>query len=180
MLVRDRRIANDFIEWTDVDISEHFKNKQTIHSSDDILFPTIVETVNSLMQSSMKGYQQGYFTPRGLDSKYKFWFPQLEIEGKAQARGWHNILSEDGTTITEYNDDIKTNTVNWENVSRKEFLDYTRVTFTKVRDPITNKRAYKFVGLFEFKDIDDSDVRTYVKTSDTFEASKHKVAVKWP
>lgn len=178
VLVKDRRRVNDFIEWTDVDITKYFNDKQIIHASDDILFPTIVDTVNNLMQSNMKGYQQGYFTPRGLDPKYKFWFPQLEIEGKAQARGWHNILSEDGATITEYNDDIKTNMVNWEAVNRKEFLDYIRVTFAKVRDPITNKRAYKFVGLFEFKDVDDGDVRTYVKKSDTFEASKYKVAVK--
>jgi very-short-patch-repair endonuclease len=174
-LVRDRRRSKDFIEWADVDITKYFKDKAIIHASDDILFPTIVDTVNSLMQSNMKGYQQGYFTPRGLDPKYKFWFPQLEIEGKAQARGWHNILLEDGATITEYNDDIKTNMVNWESVSRKEFLDYIRVTFAKVRDPITNKRAYKFVGLFELKDVDDGDVRTYVKISGTFDASKYKV-----
>ena len=177
-LVRDRRKSNDFIEWADVDLTQYFKDKQIIHDSDDILFPTIVGTVNNLMQTNMKGYQQGYFTPRGLDPKYKFWFPQLEIEGRAQARGWHNILSEDGATITEFNDDLKTNMVNWENVSRKEFLDYIRVTFAKVHDPITNKRAYKFVGMFEFKGIDESGVRTYIKTNDTFDARKYKIPVK--
>ncbi|MBL8159496.1 restriction endonuclease [Candidatus Saccharibacteria bacterium] len=176
MLVKERREANDFIEWSDVDTVTYFKDKQIIRSSDDILFPTIVSAVNSLMQSTKKGYQLGYFTPRGLDSKYKFWFPQLEVEGKAQARGWHNILSEDGKTITEYNDDIKANMVNWEGTSRKEFLDYIRVTFAKVRDPITNKRAYKFVGLFELKAIDDGDVRTYSKISDTFNASRYKLS----
>jgi very-short-patch-repair endonuclease len=173
-LVRDRRKANEFIEWTDVDVSEHFKHQQVIRSEDDILFPTIANVVNSLMQLDKKSYQQGYFTPQGLDPQYKFWFPQLEINGQAQAFGWHNILSDDGTTIAEYNDDVKKNLPTWEYRGTKEFLDYTRVVFAKVQDPITNKRSYKFVGVFQLKDISDKDVRTYTKVSDIFDANKHK------
>jgi very-short-patch-repair endonuclease len=174
-LVRDRRKANDFIEWTDVDVSEYFKQRQVIRSQDDILFPTIANVVNNLMQLDKKSYQQGYFTPQGLDPHYKFWFPQLEINGQAQAFGWHNILSDDGATITEYNDDVKNNLPSWEYRGTKEFLDYTRAVFAKVQDPITNKRSYKFVGVFRLKDINSEDVRTYVKVSDTFDANKHRV-----
>jgi very-short-patch-repair endonuclease len=175
-LVRDRREANDFIEWTDVNVSEYFKHRQAIRSEDDILFPTIANVVNNLMQLDKKSYQQGYFTPQGLAPQYKFWFPQLEINGQAQAFGWHNTLSDDGTTITEYNDDVKKNLPTWEYRGTKEFLDYTRVVFAKVQDPITNKRSYKFVGVFQLKDISPDDLRTYVKVSDTFDANKHKVA----
>jgi hypothetical protein len=175
-LVEQRRNSNDFIEWTEIDRVKHFSDQQIIHTNDDLLFPTIVDTVNSLMQSSMKGYQQAYFTPRGLDSKYKFWFPQLDIEGKAQARGWHNTLSEDGMTIMEYNDDIKANMRNHGVISGMEFLNYIRVTFARVQDPITNKHAYKFVGVFELKDVDSNNVRTYTRVSNTFDASKHKIA----
>ena len=178
VLARDRRKANDFIEWTDVDMSEYFKHRQVIRSEDDILFPTIASTVNNLMQLDMKSYQQGYFTPKGLDPHYKFWFPQLEINGQAQAFGWHNILSDDGATITEYNDDVKSNLPSWEYRGTKEFLDYTRAVFAKVQDPITNKRSYKFIGVFRLKDISVEDVRTYVKVSNTFDANKHKQLAK--
>lgn len=175
-LVADRRKSGDFIEWTDIDLTEYFRRQQVIRSKDDILFPTIVSVVNNLMQLEKKSYQQGYFTPQGLDSQYKFWFPQLEINGQAQAFGWHNILSDDGKTITEYNDDVKKNLPTWAYRGTKEFLDYTRVVFAKVQDPITNKRAYKFVGVFNLKKISEKDVRTYVKVSDIFDASKHKLA----
>lgn len=174
-LVADRRKSGDFIEWTDIDLTEHFKRQQVIRSKDDILFPTIANVVNNLMQLNKTSYQQGYFTPQGLDPQYKFWFPQLEINGQAQAFGWHNILSDDGKTITEYNDDVKKHLPTWEYRGTKEFLDYTRVVFAKVQDPITNKRAYKFVGVFNLKEISEKDVRTYVKVSDVFDATKHKL-----
>ena len=106
-------------------------------------FPTIVEAVNTLMKTGRKGYQQGHFTPKGLNPDYKFWFPQLEIEGKAQAYGWHNILSDDGTTITEYNDDIQDNLSSWGRRSTKSFLGHTRIVFAKIKNPITNARAYR-------------------------------------
>lgn len=173
-LIQERRDTGDFLEWTDIAIEEHFKEKQIITSSDDIIFPTIVETVNTLMKTSSKGYQQGYFTPKGLDPEYKFWFPQLEIEGKAQAYGWHNILSDDGATITEYNDDIKSNLPSWEQRSTEDFLGHTRIVFAKVKNPITNERAYKFVGVFKLKNISDKGVRTYIKQSDTFDVAQHK------
>lgn len=174
-IVKDRRRAHDFIEWSDVDLSEHFKGQQVIQSKDDILFPTIVSVVNNMMQLDMKSYQQGYFTPHGLDPQYKFWFPQLEVNGQAQAFGWHNVLSDEGSTITEYNDDIKNNLPSWEYRGTKEFLDYTRVVFAKVQDPITNKRSYKFVGVFQLEEISHDDIRTYIKVSDSFDANKHKV-----
>lgn len=178
-IVAERRESGDFVQWTDIDLAEYFKSQQIIRSKDDILFPTIANVVNNLMQLNKKSYQQGYFTPQGLDPQYKFWFPQLEINGQAQAFGWHNILSDDGKMITEYNDDVKKNLPTWEYRGTKEFLDYTRVVFAKVQDPITNKRAYKFVGVFNLKEISNKDVRTYIKVNDVFDASKHKLATRY-
>ncbi len=174
-LMSQRRTLNDFIEWTDLDLVDYFSEKQIIRASDDILFPRIVDAVNNLMQSKYKGYQNSYSTPQGLDPRYKFWFPQLDVEGKAQARGWHNTLSEDGATLTEYNENIKLNALRHELISSVEFLDYKRITFARVRDPITNKRAYKFVGMFELKDNSRDGIRTYKKISDAFDASKYKI-----
>lgn len=178
LLVKNTRKENDFVEWSDTNVVKYFKDNQIIKSTDDIIFPTIVDTVNSLMRTNARAYMMGYFTPRGLDPRYKFWFPQLEIEGKAQARGWHNILSSDGMKITEYNEDIKGNVADWNAISHNDFLDYIRVTFAKVRDPISNKRAYKFVGLFELKNIDDKNVRTYIKINDTFDTNKYRIPVR--
>lgn len=173
-IVAERRKSGDFYEWTVVDKSKYFKHQQVIRSDDDVVFPTIVSVVNNLMNINKKAYQQGYFTPEGLDPQYKFWFPQLEVNGQAQAFGWHNILSDDGNTIREYNDDVKKHLPSWEYRGTKEFLDYTRVVFAKVQDPITSKRAYKFVGVFQLEEISKDDVRTYVKVSDSFDASKNK------
>lgn len=174
MLAKERRTSGDFIEWMDINLSDYFKHQQTIRTKDDIFFPTIASVVNNLMQLDMRSYQQGYFTPKGLDPHYKFWFPQLEINGQAQAFGWHNILSDDGSTITEYNDDAKNNLPSWEYRGTKEFLDYTRVVFAKVRDPVTKKRSYKFIGVFKLKDISTDDVRTYAKANDIFNTNRHK------
>jgi very-short-patch-repair endonuclease len=174
-LVIERRKANDFIDWVSFDLEKYFQDIQIIRSSDDIIFPSIVAAVNALMRSDAKAYMMGYFTPKGLDPEYKFWFPQIEIEGKAQAYGWHNTLSDDGTTITEYNDNIKENLSTWERSSTQEFLDYTRVVFAKVHNPVTRQRAYKFVGVFKLQDINSSDVRTYVKIADVFDVGSHRV-----
>ena len=174
-LIAKRRKANDFVEWIDVTPAQYFKHEQIIRSSDDIAFPTHAATVNALMGSDGKVYQQGYFTPKGLDPEYKFWFPQLEIEGKAQAYGWHNILSDNGMLITEYNDDVKSNLPSWERRAKRSFLSHTRVVFAKVKNPITNERMYKFIGVFKLSDISDKDVRTYDKLSDTFDVAKHRL-----
>lgn len=174
-IIEERRRLGDFTEWTDVTLEQRFRYDKAIKSSDDITFPTHASAVSALMGSNSKSYQQGYFTPKGLDRGYKFWFPQLEIEGRAQAYGWHNVLSDDGSTITEYNDDIKNNLSDWERRSSREFLDHTRVVFAKVRDPVTNERAYKFVGVFRLHDISEGNVRTYTKISDIFDASKRRV-----
>lgn len=173
-LVKTRREAGDLAEWLDRTPSEYFKHQQVVSTHDDILFPTIVSTVNALMQSDAKAYQQGYFTPKGLDPAYKFWFPQLEVAGKAQARGWHNSLSQDGQVITEYNTVIKNNPPNEEYRATREFLDYKRVVFAKVQDPVTNVRAYKFVGVFRLHDITKDGVRTYHKIADEFDVSTHR------
>lgn len=173
-LVRQRRRDNDFIDWTSLNLVTYFKEKQLIRTTDDITFPSIVMAVNLLMKSHAKSFRKGYFTPKGLKPEYKFWFPQLEIAGKAQAYGWHNILSDDGEKITEFNDDIKNHFPHWQHMNSQNFLDYTRIVFAKDKDPITNQPAYKFVGVFKLTDITD-DKRTYKKISDTFDADEYKV-----
>ncbi len=175
-LVKERRAANDFVEWSETTLSDRFKNEKIVNSSEDIMFPTIASVVNSLMDSHVKSYRQGYFTPKGLSPEYKFWFPQLEIDGQAQAFGWHNILSDDGDIITEYNDDIEHNLPDWEKRSTRDFLEYTRVVFAKVKDPVTSEHAYRFVGVFKLQDVSPKGVRTYQKISNSFDADKHRIA----
>lgn len=172
-LVGQRRLSGDFIEWVDVDLSKRFHNNHLISAADDILFPTIASVVNSLMRLSKKAYQRGYFTPEGLDPQYKFWFPQLEVDGQSQAFGWHNSLSQDGMIITEYNEDVDKNLSSWKKRGLESSLDFTRVTFAKVQDPVTGTRSYRFVGVFILRDIGDNDRRTYIRVSDRFDATRH-------
>lgn len=157
-------------------IKSRIYDQQIISTSDDVEFPTIASAVNTIMRLDMKACMRGYFTPKGLDKRLKFWFPQLEYEGLAQTRGWHNILSEDGMIITEYNDDIMSNMANPVQISTEEFLNYDRVTYAKIYSPTLNKKAYKFIGVFNFKGVDNNNVRTYAKISDIFDANKHMIS----
>lgn len=106
---------------------------------------------------------RSYFTPAAFkDSKhpfkdYKLWFPKLALKVRgddgnsktiaASNSGWHNVLEDEGTRITEYNvngGDYKTD-------------GKLRVTFVKYRDPL-GIDEYKFVGVFQFHDKTEKEV----------------------
>ncbi len=140
------------------DPEEYFSaDKSYITIDDRIGFMRIDQACKILFNATPP--QKGTFTLNAFQNHpeladYELWFPQMSIivtdeNGNekivGETNGWQNILSEDGMTITEMND----NGIN--PVSK------SRITFIRYRDPIvTTKYAteYRFIGIFKQTEVD--------------------------
>lgn len=134
-----------FKKWEILSPQEYFADKDKITIFDDIEFSTINETSNLIFGTNYKGQQQAWFqVPTIKDKNIMAWFPQLAIEKDntmvASSNGWNNTINDNKDTIFEYNENVKSNTNDYD--KRK------RITFMKMKDKITNKASYKFLGVF--------------------------------
>lgn len=167
----DRRLLDgSLFPWrVDPSPEEYFVDRSEITVSDDIGFSTMREAYNVLFDAGYKGnlWNAGG-TPRGpfkerYAAKYTVWFPVLTPpDGKSHA-GWLNFTAEDGGAIYESNDEGIDESFNHE--------DYERVVFVKAKDPITGKRAYRFLGVFKMTGIKRQCGRTcreYVRQKTSF------------
>ncbi len=143
---KEKQIQNNtFKKWEILTPQEYFVNKDTISIYDDIEFSTINETSNLIFGTNYKGQQKAWFPIKTIkDKSIMAWFPQLAIEKDnimvASSSGWNNTINDKKDTIFEYNE-FSTNTSN-------DFDTRARVTFMKMKDKITNKSSYKFLGVF--------------------------------
>lgn len=143
---KNKQIKNGtFKKWELLTPKEYFKNKNKITIYDDIEFNTINETSNLIFNTNYKGQQQAWFPIKTIkDERIMAWFPQLAIEIDntmvASSNGWHNTINDEKDTIFEYNEYGKNANSNIDNLKR--------VTFMKIKDKITNKSSYKFLGVF--------------------------------
>ena len=124
-----------FKKWEILSPQEYFADKDKITIFDDIEFSTINETSNLIFGTDYKGQQQAWFQIKTItDKQIMAWFPQLAIEKDntmvASSGGWNNTIN-----------DNKENSNN--NYDKRE-----RVTFMKMKDKITNRASYKFLGVF--------------------------------
>jgi hypothetical protein len=112
--------------------------------------------------------QRSYFKPYTISEEFPnmvVWFPQLSIDGSSIAKGWINVLSDDGKTIIESNDD---NDISIKNaVSVENNKNIRRITFTKVQDPVLRVWEYRFVGIFKYSRRDDGKIY-YEREIDVF------------
>lgn len=137
--------SKEFKKWEILTPQEYFENKDKITISDDIEFSTINEASNLIFGTNYKGQQKAWFPIKTItDKQIMAWFPQLAIEKDntiiASSNGWLNTINDNKDTIFEYKDFGK-NTNN-------EFDKRERITFMKMKDKITNKSSYKFLGVF--------------------------------
>ncbi|MGN1299336.1 MAG: AbaSI family restriction endonuclease [Candidatus Scatovivens sp.] len=143
---KEKQIQNNtFKKWELLTPQEYFANKDKITIYDDIEFSTINETSNLIFGTNYKGQQKAWFPIKTIkDKNIMAWFPQLAIEKDnvmvASSNGWNNTINDNKDTIFEYNE-FSTNTSN-------DFDKRERVTFMKMKDKITNKSSYKFLGVF--------------------------------
>lgn len=144
--IKEKQIqSNTFKKWEILTPQEYYANKDKITIFDDIEFSTINEASNLIFGTDYKGQQQAWFQIKTItDKQMMAWFPQLAIEKDntmvASSNGWNNTINDNKDTIFEYNEFNK-NTNN-------DFDKRERVTFMKMKDKITNKASYKFLGVF--------------------------------
>lgn len=162
---KNRQLQNKtFRKWQILSPEEYFKNKEKITIYDDIEFNTICEASNLIFNTCYKGQQKSYFKIKTTNSNIRAWFPQLAIEKNgtmvASSSGWNNTINDNKDTIIEYNEFVD-NTDN-------SFDKMERVTFMKIKNKITNKSNYKFLGVFKPISKIDGKV-TYKRISTEFE-----------
>ena len=164
----------NFEPWKIYTAKEYFKNKNILTVNDDYEFSTISEACNIILNTKYKTLQRGYFKAKNKEGYY-MWFPHLA--GKSvNCNGWINTLSEDGTIIEEYNEKPEKLKNYQNNLSRYEsrgeqFLNKKRIVLMKGKNEITNKNAYKFVGIFEMEKNNKGRI-TYKRISDKIELIK--------
>lgn len=125
----------------------YFQNRDEISMADDIGFANIATVCNSILGSSYslesRGPRKSCFVPSSLrsiyGSEYLVWFPKKAVAGHAVSRGWNNMLSDDGLSLDEYNED-------WNAIDSA--TGQKRVVFIQAVDPVTRVRAYRFAGVF--------------------------------
>lgn len=135
-----------FNKWEILTAQEYFADKEKITIYDDIEFSTINEASNLIFGTNYNGQQRAWFQIKTITNKKTMaWFPQLAIEKNntmvASSNGWHNTLNDDKTIIVEYSEKGI--------YGNDNYIDnLERITFMKMKNNITNRVGYKFLGVF--------------------------------
>lgn len=168
--IRKRRQDGTFEEWLiDPDPEEFFRQRGGITVGDNIGFPTIRETCNTLFGTAYEhDLRMCHFTPRGpfrehFGGRYKVWFPSKAAPDGSGTAGWTNLVSRDGRTIYEFRDG------GIEGLPEHE--DIQRVVFVRAQDPITGVSAYRFLGVFWLvaaTELEGKPCRKYLRTAEEF------------
>lgn len=149
----DERI-NDIIE------------KGVLSVSDLIPFPTEAST-GPCFNRFPKMWQKSYFA---LNDDYQIWFPKLALDNSGDTKalssaGWKNTLSDDWTTITEYNEGYA--------VEEEKKQNKKRVVFAHSKD-VYGRKAYYFIGVFKYIGTDASGKRLYKSIDDHIELGQFR------
>ncbi|MDM8322574.1 restriction endonuclease [Bifidobacterium pullorum] len=165
--VKEAREKGSFTPWTGKSpCREDFLDKGVIDVDDDISFRTIADAVNFVCGTDKKRYQLTTFSrvevTEMYDSRYKFWFPKLAIDGHAVARGWNNQLLPNGD-IQEYNENDVNMSDKDEKFAPKKDSE-RRITFTRMHDIVTGMERYRFAGIFYLADRKPNDDGIQVNT----------------
>lgn len=126
-------------------IKELLQGKKEISAFDnDIVFRTITDASNLLFDTDYSFQQHSFFAPRGVFreqyfGKYMVWFPKISVDG-SNARGWENLLKEDGSELYERNVDGRC-------LPKEENME--RIIIPYVFDPVFRTSGYRFIGVFK-------------------------------
>lgn len=133
------------LKWksTDERIEDVIENGK-LRVEDLIPFQTEAK-VGPCFNKSPKSWQKGYFA---LNDTYQLWFPKLALEEDndikaATATGWINILSDDWTSIIEYNKEHS------EKMKEDKYMEKDRIVFAHSKDAY-GRKAYRFIGIFHY------------------------------
>ena len=114
-----------------------------------------------------KSLQKGFYR---LNSNYYLWVPTLTVDDSSVASKYSNYLNEDGTIITEINN----NPQGWETENYPG--DSKRIVFMRMKD-IYGRPCIRFIGVFRYKQGDSRQctherVGTQVKISELLPNNK--------
>ena len=164
--LKKKNLATFMSFWDEPDPVAYYANREAITVSDGIGFPTIVAATNALFNTGYAGVQRGGFIPKSFrplfNEDYMVWFPKLAVGGRSVSAGWNNTLSSDGMTIIERDEQGKRPLKEGPEKRAK------RVVFAQVKDPITRKSSYRFVGVFELQKGSTIRERTYKRIREEF------------
>ena len=151
----------------------NIKRLKSISVDEDKLFRTIVDVMNFCFGKSWNGCQKG-FIPLNDGSGYVVWFPGMAKKRGDKfvpfdfARGWLNILSDDGKVLVEENTGVSRPSITAnEKLPRYVFGHYEDGPYRNGRVQIGEKGGYRFLGIFHM-DLEHStdDHREFIQISD--------------
>lgn len=172
--IQRRKKLGTFKEWVSQkdEIDNFFKVNSKISIDDDINFPTIKNVMKNVFG---RGAAQKGFYPIDKNCSLYAWFPKLATESGRQG-DWLNILSDDKEYIYEVSKDFDltkeevlnmVNKYQGEPVSEKESIK--KVTFAKIVNPVTKELNYKFIGVYQVKEIINNRIRVQKLISSDYE-----------
>lgn len=150
---------NRFHPW---DIDQEF-NPQTyidlgsIHLKDNVLLKTGKDVCNCFGHN-YKGMQRGGAI-HPIESDTLIWFPKL-----FENEHWINSITPDGLIINEKstNQEIMAKKViEWKSGPSK------RIVFARVKDNLSTRTFYRFMGLFQLKSTNETDGCTWIRISES-------------
>ncbi|MDF2554474.1 MAG: restriction endonuclease [Microbacterium sp.] len=175
---REARSRSGFVSWNELDARDEpelfYRERTEFAVEDAVVFSTIGEICNVLLgagYSSGLTRTRGYFTPRSLAatrrssndlSDVKLWCPS-EVRVSGARAAWGNTISPDGQELREH--DRRSDAERAK--AGRAAADHPRITFLKVKDPVTGRSGYRFVGLFRPHSVDGA-VRVYRRSETRF------------
>lgn len=142
-------IDQEFNPQTYIDLGE-------ICIQDNVLFKTAKDACNCFGRS-YKGWQKAS-NLHPIESDTSIWFPKL-----FKNDDWINSITPDGLIITEKSTNpemMAKKVLEWKNERSK------RIIFAHVKDNLSAKTLYRFMGLFEVKSISEAEGRTWKRISE--------------
>lgn len=122
----------------------HWRSVGTVTTRDDIQMHSMVDVL-ALFGQEVGHWQRGVFR---LSDTLQVWMPTLAQEGMSARSDWKNTLSRDELSIVE------------EQLTDGEYV-YDKavrsVVFARFKDPIFLMQYYRFLGVFEISEIQESE-----------------------
>ena len=94
-----------------------------------------------------------------LEGNLSAWLPTKMDVNRPNCKGYSNLISEDGTKIYESTDDPE---------EREKRKSEQRVVFAQTTDPFTNRKGYRFIGVFEGVEYRKDGTLVHKRTEEEF------------
>lgn len=137
----------------------HWRTVGAVTTRDDIQMHSMVDVL-ALFGKEVAHWQRGVFR---LTDTLQVWMPTLAQEGMSARSDWKNSLSRDELSIVE------------EQLTDGEYV-YDKavrsVVFARFKDPVFLMQYYRFLGVFEISDIQESETSRKKQVTYTRVASR--------